>query len=150
MTYNKAVHNWFSDSGPLASWNWCACTPNTTQIDFQHSAFVLQIYTKSLCWEFSKSWKMDELCILHLSCWQPEASKWARALDRKQRINYARPNLTFKWIPLWYLNEELLSTIQDVTDITTRGNFYFHLPWNAVKKINASGRGRVVTKGNNL
>jgi hypothetical protein len=35
------------------------------KIDFQNSAFLLQIYTKNLCWEFSKSWKMDELCIFH-------------------------------------------------------------------------------------
>jgi hypothetical protein len=59
-----------------------------------HSAFLLQIYTKSLCWEFSKSWKMDELCIFHLSCWKPETSKSVHALDPKQRINYAQPTIT--------------------------------------------------------
>jgi hypothetical protein len=51
-----------------------------------------------LCWEFSKSWKMDEhICIFHLSsCWQPETSNWVCALDPKQRINYTRPNAVFR------------------------------------------------------
>jgi hypothetical protein len=82
-----------------------ARTPLTQhKIDFQHSVFLLKISTKSLCWELKKNFgkhflKMDELCtcIFHLSCWQPETSKWVRTLDPKQIINYARP-----WaLPCW-------------------------------------------------
>jgi hypothetical protein len=69
---HKAVHSWVSASGPLASWNWCTRAPNTTQNIFSTQcisiADLTYWYTKSLCWEFSKSWKMDELCIFHLSC----------------------------------------------------------------------------------
>jgi hypothetical protein len=51
---------------------------------------------------------MDELYIFHLSCWQPETSKWVCALDPKQTINYTRPKgLGFYRVWVWVILEYL-------------------------------------------
>jgi hypothetical protein len=87
------VRNWFSVSGSLASWNWCAHAPNTTQNRFSTQCISITDLQKKFVLRIFKILKMDELCIFHLSCWQPETSKWVCTLDPKQRINYARPKI---------------------------------------------------------
>jgi hypothetical protein len=71
----KALHNWFSVSGPLTSWNWCTCAPNTTQNKIFNTVHFYHRSTLKVCVE------NFQLCIFHLSYWQPETIwTWNREL----------------------------------------------------------------------